>query len=76
MNIIIYIGLLISFFNLPKIVREQLNGNAEGIIGIIIEVLSVAIIFFMIYKYKTMNLNWKIYRTININNFIYSIIKL
>ena len=57
MNIIIYVGLLISFFNLPKIVREQLNGNAEGIIGIIIEVLSVAIIFFMIYKYKTMNLN-------------------
>ena len=52
MNIIIYIGLIISFFNVPKNTRSKYNGVAEGIIDIAIEVLSISIIVFKIYKYK------------------------
>ena len=52
MNIIIYIGLIISFFNVPKNTRSKWNGVAEGIIDIAIEVLSISIIIFKIYKYK------------------------
>ena len=52
MNIIIYIGLIICFFNLSKDVRSKMNGVAEGIIEIVIEVLSLSIMVFKIYKYK------------------------
>lgn len=52
MNIIIYIGLIISFFNVSKDERSRYNGVAEGIIDIAIEVLSFSIIAFKIYKHK------------------------
>lgn len=56
MNILIYIGLIIFFFKLPESLRKLYNGVAEGVIDIIIEVLSLVLVVFMIYKYKTMNL--------------------
>ena len=57
MNFLIYLGLVIYFFNISKYEREDYNGVAEGVIDIIILVLSLAAISFMIYKYKNEILN-------------------
>ena len=57
MNTIIYIGLIISFLHRTKQIRSAMNGLTEGIIEIVIEVLSLAIIVFLIYKNKNKNLN-------------------
>ena len=57
MNAIIYIGLIISFFHITKKIRSAMNGLTEGIIEIVIEVLSLTIIVFLIYKNKNKNLN-------------------
>ena len=57
MNFLIYLGLVIYFFNIDKDDRSKLNGAAEGVIEIIIIVLSLATISFMIYKYKNEILN-------------------
>ena len=53
MNILIYLGLIINFFKLDKAALGQLNGYAEGIIDIIIEVLTVVEIIFLAIRYKT-----------------------
>ena len=57
MNILIYLGLVIYFFNIDKDERSKLNGGAEGVIDIIIGVLSLATISFMFVKYKNEILN-------------------
>ena len=57
MNFLIYLGLVIYFFNISKYERDEMNGAAEGVIDIIILVLSLAAISFMIYKYKNEILN-------------------
>ena len=53
MNILIYLGMIITFFNSRKEAREGYNGVTEGILDIIISVLTIANICFLIYKYKT-----------------------
>ena len=53
MNIIIYVGMIIYFFKIEKKVRTEINGLAEGIIEIVIGVLSIAMICFLIIRYKT-----------------------
>lgn len=53
MNILIYLGMIITFFNTSKEAREGYNGVTEGILDIIISVLTIANICFLIYKYKT-----------------------
>jgi hypothetical protein len=57
MNLLIYIGLTIFFFKVPKDSRSQMNGEAEGIIDIIFGVASLATISFLIIKYKNSLLN-------------------
>jgi len=53
MNILIYAGLIVYFFNVHKEIRKKMNGEAEGIIEIIMEVLSLCALAFMGYKYKS-----------------------
>ena len=57
MNLLIYIGLTIFFFKVPKDSRSQINGAAEGIIDIIFGVASLATISFLVIKYKKSLLN-------------------
>lgn len=57
MNLLIYIGLTIFFFKVPKDSRSQMNGEAEGIIDIIFGVASLATISFLVIKYKKSLLN-------------------
>lgn len=57
MNLLIYIGLTIFFFKVPKDLRSQMNGEAEGIIDIIFGVASLATISFLVIKYKKSLLN-------------------
>jgi len=53
MNVLIYLGLIINFFKFEEIFKELYNGVAEGVIDIIIEVGSIAMICFLAIKYKT-----------------------
>jgi len=57
MNFLIYLGLIIYFFNINKQLRSEMNGAAEGVLEIIIEVITLAEISFMIFKYKNELLN-------------------
>ena len=57
MNFLIYLGLIIYFFNINKQLRSEMNGAAEGVLEIIIEVIILAEISFMIFKYKNELLN-------------------
>ena len=52
MNLLIYLGLTICFFNTDIETRRAMNGVAEGIIDIIYMALSAAMIAFLIIKYK------------------------
>jgi len=52
MNLLIYLGMTISFFQLDERDRRVLNGVAEGVIDIIYLVLTAAMIAFLIIKYK------------------------
>lgn len=52
MNFLIYLGMTIYFFNIQEILRQNLNGNAEGIIAIIFIVLSIDMIVFLTLRYK------------------------
>ena len=52
MNILIYLGLTINFFKINKSIRDNINGVAEGIIDIIIGVLSICMICFLPIRYK------------------------
>ena len=52
MNILIYLGLIINFSKIDETTRELLNGNAEGIIDIVMEGLAVIEIIFLAVKYK------------------------
>lgn len=49
-NCFLYLGMTIWFFNLPEIAKD--NGDAEGIIDIIMMILSLAVPSFLIFKYK------------------------
>ena len=57
MNFLIYLGLIIYFFNINKDVRKEMNGEAEGAIEIIIAILTITLIAFLIFKYKNTTLN-------------------
>ena len=52
MNLIIFIGATIYYFSMPKEIREHFNGSADGIIDIIMIVLSCAAMGFLIFKNK------------------------
>ena len=52
MNLIIYIGMTIHFFRISKTQRDRINGVAEGVIDIVIGALTLAMICFLIIKYK------------------------
>lgn len=52
-NFLIYLGMTIQFFNISeKIRKEGLNGVAEGVIEIIMMVLTLAFLSFLFIKYK------------------------
>ena len=57
MNFLIYLGLIIYFFSIDKKIRKEMNGEAEGVIDIIMAILSVTLIAFLIFKYKNKTLN-------------------
>lgn len=58
MNFLIYLGLIIYFFSFDKEGRKlYVHGEAEGIIEIIMAILSVTLIAFLIFKYKNTTLN-------------------
>ena len=54
MNFLIYIGLTVAYFRLPSEARKQkeANKNGDGIVDIIMLVLSVAMIVLLLIKYR------------------------
>ena len=54
MNLLIYIGLTVAYFRLPSEARKQkeVNKNGDGIVDIIMLVLSVAVIVLLLIKYR------------------------
>jgi len=57
MNLLIYLGMTISFFQLDERDRSQMNGVAEGVIDIIYLALSAAMIALLLIKYRTIMYN-------------------
>ena len=54
MNLLIYIGLTVAYFRLPSEARKDkyANKNGDGIVDIIMLVLSVAVIVLLLIKYR------------------------
>ena len=54
MNLLIYIGLTVAYFRLPSEARKlkEYNKNGDGIVDIIMLVLSVAVIVLLLIKYR------------------------
>jgi len=54
MNLLIYIGLTVAYFRLPSEARKlkEANKNGDGIVDIIMLVLSVAVIVLLLIKYR------------------------
>ena len=54
MNLLIYIGLTVAYFRLEKDERKkkETNKNGDGIVDIIMLVLSVAVIVLLLIKYR------------------------
>ena len=54
MNLLIYIGLTVAYFRLPSELRKEkeFNKNGDGIVDIIMLVLSVAVIVLLLIKYR------------------------
>ena len=52
MNLIIYIGMTIYFFDIDTSTRKRRNGIAEGIIDIVFGALTIAMICFLSIRYK------------------------
>ena len=54
MNLLIYIGLTVAYFRLPSEARKlkEHNKNGDGIVDIIMLVLSVAVIVLLLIKYR------------------------
>ena len=54
MNLLIYIGLTVAYFRLPSEFRKlkEFNKNGDGIVDIIMLVLSVAVIVLLLIKYR------------------------
>ena len=54
MNLLIYIGLTVAYFRLPSEARKHKNANknGDGIVDIILLVLSVAMIVLLLIKYR------------------------
>jgi len=54
MNLLIYIGLTVGYFKLDKELRKkkEANKNGDGIVDIIMLVLSVAVIVLLLIKYR------------------------
>ena len=54
MNLLIYIGLTVAYFRIPKEDRKlkENNKNGDGIVDIIMLVLSVAMAVLLMIKYR------------------------
>ena len=54
MNLLIYVGLTVAYFRLPSEARKlkEYNKNGDGIVDIIMLVLSVAVIVLLLIKYR------------------------
>lgn len=52
MTFLIYLGLIINFFQIKKEIRDTINGVAEGVIDIIFGVLTICMICLLSIKYK------------------------
>jgi len=54
MNLLIYIGLTVAYFRLPSELRKEkeFNKNGDGIVDIIMLILSVAVIVLLLIKYR------------------------
>ena len=59
MNTLIYVGLTVYYFKIDEKSRktEYLNKNGDGIVDIIMIVLSVAVFLFLLIKYGKQCLN-------------------
>lgn len=53
MNLILFLGMAIYYFNVNEDTRDSTNKNGDGIIEIIMIVLSALTICFLFYRYKT-----------------------
>jgi hypothetical protein len=53
MNILIYVGMIINFYNTDTDIRNEFNATGEGIIDIIILSLSACSILFFILRHKS-----------------------
>lgn len=53
-NFLIYLGATIYYFGMHKLIREHYNENADGIIDIIMIVLSLAAVGFIGFQNKDM----------------------
>ena len=54
-NFVVYLGMILCFFGnqaYDEIIKDELNGNADGIIQIIIAVIDIILILFMVLFYK------------------------
>lgn len=51
-NALIYVGLTVYYFKIHKDLRKEYNNNGDGIVDIIMIVLSVAIFAVLLIKYK------------------------
>lgn len=52
MNLLIYLGATIYYFNINSNIRDYFNSNADGIIEIVMLVLSAVVIGFLVYQNK------------------------
>lgn len=55
MNLLIYIGTTIYFYDLPDWLRDKFNEDADGIIDIVMIVLSAATIALILFMFKPWN---------------------
>ena len=53
MNLILFLGMAIYYFNVNEDTRDSTNKNGDGIIEIIMIVLSALTICFLFYRYRT-----------------------
>jgi hypothetical protein len=53
MNILIYVGMIINFYNTDIDIRQESNATGEGIIDIVILSLSSCAILFFVLRHKS-----------------------
>ena len=72
MNILIYVGLTVYYFKMHKDLRKQkdYNKNGDGIVDIIMMVLSVALLVFLLLTKREENKKRGMFKKLNKMMFI------